>query len=436
MWERKFHDPILGEASARARAIGAVMVVSATLAAWDALLQEDYIQKELVQAVDNSTPFKDKLQRKGNTAGRRRIYPVKVGMSQGQGARAEGGTMPGYGAGDYQDAIITSKYNYAPFKITGQSLEFSTRAAFVEFGMQILKDTKEGMNNYTGRQCWGDGSGTLALINNGAGYAGAAVTAVVDSAYGVLWGSLVGNTTFLFKKNMVVQFGLENNAGAGYTITATTGTTITWTPGLANAIADNARIYTLGSKDLEIEGWLKMVATSAFMTGELALGTSIYHNIDRSTTPEWEGNVINAAAALSLVNIRAIRDALFKRTNDEQTDLSINSTEVMRDFEALLVANQRFIPATKLAAGYSVLSHDDLGFTKDAKAPVKCMNFACRKEIAWAQTKDPHWLQDAQNGVMRVVAGQDAFEALNKWYSNLDCDEPRRQAILYNLTVV
>ena len=301
--------------------------------------------------------------------------------------------------------------------------------------MQILKDTKEGLNNYTGRQCWGDGSGTLALVN-GAGFVLGNTVITVDSAYGVLWGSLVGNTTFLFKRNMLVQFGLEDNGGQGYKINSTTGTTITLATGLLAAIADNAHIYTVGSKDLEIEGWLKMVGTSAFMTGELGLGNAIYHNIDRATTPEWEGNVVNAAGVLTLVNIRATRDALFKRTNDEQTNLSINSTEVMRDFEALLVANQRFVPAKKLEAGYSVLSHDDLGFTKDAKAPVKSMNFACTKEIAWAQTKDPHWLQDADGGVMRVVAGQDAFEALNKWYSNLDCSEPRRQAILYNLTVV
>lgn len=430
-----FSNPTLAALAGTASSIGATMAVIATLAQWDALLQEDYIMKELVQAVDNSTPFKDKLQRKGMTEGRRRVYAVKVGMSQGQGARAEGGQMPQYGAGEYQNVYVTSKYNYAPFKVTGQSLEFSTRAAFVEFGMQILKDTKEGLNNFAGRQCWGDGSGKLALINNGAGYPAATVTVIVDSAYGVLWGSLATNTTFLFKRNMMIQFNLEDNGGVGYKVTGSTLTTITFTPGLANAIVDNAPIYTLGSKDLEIEGWLKLAGTSAFLTGELGLGNAIYHNIDRAAFPEWEGNVVNAGAALSLANIRATRDALFKRTNDEQTNLGIASTEVMRDFEALLVANQRFVPSTQLKAGYSVLSHDDLGFTKDAKAPVKSMNFACTKEIAWAQTKDPHWLQDG-NGIMRVVPGQDAFEALLKWYSNLDCSEPRRQAILYNLTVV
>jgi hypothetical protein len=430
-----FHDLNIGAIAALASNLDATMAgITVTTTEWDKLLQEDYIKDEIVEAIDNSTPFKDKLQRKGMIGGRKRVYPVKVGASQGQGARAEDASMPNYGAGEYRNAEVNAKYNYAPFKVTGQSLEFTTRAAFVEFGMQLLKDTKEGMQNFTGRQCWGDGSGKLALINNGAGYAGGTATVAVDSAYGVLWGSLAGNTTFLFRRNMYIQIAAENNGGNGYKITAVAATTITFTPVLANAVVDNDAIYILGSKDLEIEGWLKMVATSSFMTGELGLANDTYHGIDRSLYPEFEGNVLNAAAALSLANIRTLKDLLFKRTNQEGSTLCINNTEVTRDFEALLVANQRYIPATKLEAGYTSLEHDGLRWTKDAKAPAKSLNILRSEVIAWAQTRDPHWLKDG-NGIMRVVAGQDALEGLLKWYSNLDCDEPRRLGISYNLTV-
>jgi hypothetical protein len=60
-----------------------------TTTQWDQLLQEDYVNGEIVEAIDNSTPFKNKLTRKGMVGGRERNYPVKVGASQGQGARAE-----------------------------------------------------------------------------------------------------------------------------------------------------------------------------------------------------------------------------------------------------------------------------------------------------------------------------------------------------------
>lgn len=403
----------------------------ATLAAWDALLQEDYVQGQIVSAINIATPFRDTLKRVGMTTGRERLYAAKVNPSEGVGARQENAQMPPYGAGEYVDVTVRAKYNYAPFKITGQSEEFGTRKAFVEFALQILKDTKEGLRLFTGRQCWGDGQGILALVN-GALLAGAS-TVVVDSAYGVLWGSLATNTTFLIRRRMVVQFGTEDNSGQGYTVTAVGATSFTISPALANNVADNATVTILASGGNEIGGALLFAATASFMSSVLGLSTTTYNGIDRSNYPEWEGNVVNAAAALSLPLIRTMRDTIYKRTDDEESNLMIGSTEMARDYEALLQPAQRFVPATKLEGGHTILEHDGLRFSKDSKAPIKMLAFFDTKCIAWAQTRDPHWLQDGQ-GIMRVVPGQDAKEALLKWYSNLDVEEPRRQGLLYNVT--
>lgn len=401
----------------------------ATLANWDALLEEDYVKGQIVDAINTATPFKDTLKRVGMTSGRERIYAVKVGASQGQGARAEGANMPVYGAGEYQNVKVHAKYQYAPLKITGQSEEFGDKKAFINFGLKVLQDTKEGLRLFTGRQCWGDGQGTLALVN-GALNAGD-TTVTCDSAYGVLWGSLATLTTFLIKRQMFVQFGAEDNNGAGYKVTNVGTTTFVITPGLQAAVADNVKISVLGSANNEFNGALAFAGTASFMT-TLGLSTT-YNGIDRSAFPEWEGNVINAGAALSLTLIRATRDAIYKRTDDEESDLMIGSTEMARDYEALLVAAQRFTPPTKLRGGYTVLSHDGLDFSKDSKAPIKALFFFDTKKLAWAQTRDPHWLQDG-TGILRVVPGQDAKEGLLKWYAELDCEEPRRNAILYNIT--
>lgn len=408
----------------------------ATLANWDALLQEDYVQGQIVDAINTATPFRDTLKRVGMTTGRERMYVAKVGASQGVGARVEGASNPPYGAGEYQNVTLKAKYNYATFKITGQSEEFGTKAAFVEFGLQILKDTKEGLRLFTGRQCWGDGQGILALVN-GALLAGVS-TATVDSAYGVLWGSLATNTTFLVKRRMTVSFGAEDNNGLGYTITSVTGTTFNFTPPLANNVADNVGVYNNGSYSAsdatrpEIEGILKFGATAAFQT-TLGLGTTVYHGIDRSLFPEWEGNVINVGAALSLTNIRTMRDTIYKRTDDEESNLFMCSTEISRDYEALLQPAQRFTPPTVLSGGHTILEHDGLRIAKDSKAPIKSYVLDDTKTVAWAQTKDPHWQQDGQ-GIMRVVPGQDAKDALLKWYANLDKEQPRRCGIAYNIT--
>ena len=402
---------------------------------WDALLQEDYVQKGIVEAINTATPFKDTLKRVGMTSGRRRVYPVKVGASQGQGARAEGAAMPQYGAGEYVDALVRAKYNYAPLKITGQAEEFGTKAAFVEFAMQILKDTKEGLKLFTGRQCWGDGQGILALVNAGGGYAAGISAITVDSAYGVAWGSLSTNTTFLLKRNASIQFGTENNGGSGYTILSVTNTGIVIDPPLQNAVADNTNITTTGSADLEIEGMLMATGTSAFMTGVLNLSTDTYHGIDRSAFPEWDGNVLDVAGgALSLTTIRILRDLIFNRTDDDESNLLMASTAFSRVYENLLVPAQRYVPATKLEGGHTLLEHDGLRVSKDSRAPQRAFFLTDTKTVQWAQTRDPHWENDG-SGILRVVPGQDAKEGLLKWYSELDFTEPRRCGVAYDILI-
>jgi hypothetical protein len=405
-----------------------------TKAQWDALLQEDYVMDGIVSAVNKATPFKTKLRRKGMTTGRRRIYPVQVGMSQGNGARGEGEDMPDYGAEEFVDAIVQAKYNYGTFKVTGPSMEFSNRKSWAEFADRQMQGCKEGLTQDIGRQCWSDGSGKLGQVN-GALLAGA-TTITVDSAFGVSWGCLATKTTILFRKNMYVQFGAtENNGGAGYKITSISATTFVITPGLANAVADNVFIYKKASKDKEIGGFLKFVGTASFMTSVLSLSDAIYNGIDRATYDSWEGNVVNAAGtAISLSSIRALKDAVFERADDEESNLCINGTKVVAAYEALIVPTARTVTPIKLQGGYTALEHDGLRVTKDSKAPVGSFNIFNTNFIAWAQTRDPHWDDDG-SGPMHRVSGQDAREALLKWYAELDVDEPRRQGILYNLLV-
>ena len=89
----------------------------------------------------------------------------------------------------------------------------------------------------------------------------------------------------------------------------------------------------------------KFVATASFMTSVLGLSDAIYNGIDRATYDSWEGNVVNAfGAALSLTNIRALKDAVFERAEDEESNLCINSTKTVAAYEALLAPAQRFVP--------------------------------------------------------------------------------------------
>jgi hypothetical protein len=333
----------------------------------------------------------------------------------------------------YQDAIVNTFSHYARFIVTGQAEAFSSRNAFVQFVERTLKDTKEGLTLNLARQSWSDGSGTICLVN-GALAAGAS-TITVDAAYGVAWGSASTNTTFLMRPGMIIQFGTENNGGQGYTVSGITGTTFNVSPALQNAVADDVRITLVNAANQEVEGWLKIVATAAFQTSGTGLNMSsaVYHAIDRAATPVWEGNVTDAGqAALSLALVRAIKDKLFVR--GETASLCITSTQVVRDYEALLTANQRFVPATKLDGGATTIEHDGLMFTKDKDAPVQALNLVSPENISWAQRNDPEFIKQGDQ-ILQKVSGYDMKEAVLRWYSNLDCAQPRSQAMLMNLNV-
>lgn len=401
-----------------------------TRAAWDAVLQEDYVTDGLREAVNTATPFFDELERKATTHGRERVSLLQIGLAQGNGARAEGGTMPDAGAGDYRNVICGTKYNYASVKITGPAeASLNTAAAFMDGATRLIKDAKTGFKLNLARQSWGDGQGILALIN-GALLAGVG-TAVADSAYGVLWGSTATVTTKLIKRNMVVQFGTEDNNGNGYTVQNVTPLGFTFLPVLVNAVADNATITLKASANQEIEGFLKMAATAAFQT-TLGLST-LYHGLDRTLIPEWEGNVLNVGAALTLDAIRALRDAIWNRTDDEESNLFMCSSEFAREFEKLLVPGVRFVP-TEFKGGRTLLSHDGLRISKDSRAPTKAFFLADTKTIPWIAMGPAAWLNDG-SGIMRAVAGQDAKEGLYKWYANFDPEQPRRLGIGFNVTM-
>lgn len=396
---------------------------------WAEVLQNDYVTGKFWSAVNTSTPMMDEFTTKETTHGMQRVAVLQTGIAQGNGARGEMAQLPVPGARRWKNPITTCKLNYASIAGSGPGMVFSTAKAFFEFANGMVQGGIEGFKKNLGRQTWGDGQGILALTN-GAMVAGA-LTSTVDSPYGVLWGSLSSKTTTLVETDQVVQFGTENNNGAGYTVGLVTATTFAFTPALVNAVADNATITLLLSANNEVEGWLKMVATAAFQT-TLGLSTT-YHNIDRALVPQWEGNVLNGAAPLSLDMIRALRDIIWARTDDEESNLFMTSSEVMRDYEKLLVPGVRFQPL-ELKGGRKVMTHDGLKISRDSRAPVKSFSLANTESVHWVQPKGPEWLTDGAD-IMRLIPGRDGKEAQYAWYSNLEPEQPRRLGICYNITV-
>jgi hypothetical protein len=79
-----------------------------------------------------------------------------------------------------------------------------------------------------------------AVVNNGAGYAAASTSIVIDNGAGAA-------SSITLVAGDRVTFGGSTNGGIGYRITAVTTTLLTITPGLQDAILDNASITAVAT---------------------------------------------------------------------------------------------------------------------------------------------------------------------------------------------
>jgi hypothetical protein len=231
-----------------------------TKAQWDALLQEDYVMEGIVEAVNKATPVQVEAPPEGHDRG----SPAHL---SGAGRHVAGQRRPRRGRGDaglrrrrVRRRDRQAKYNYGTFKVTGPSMEFSTRKAWVEFGDR----SDEG---HEGRAHAGHRPPVLGR-RLGQARAREQRRRLRGRRDGHRRGlgvrRLVGlarhEDDVLLRKNMLDRSSAPRTTTAGLQDHALTATTITISPGSPTR-RDNVAIYKKKSKDKEITGFLKFVAT-------------------------------------------------------------------------------------------------------------------------------------------------------------------------------
>jgi len=388
------------------------------------LLKEDYITDQIAEAVNKSTVFLSKLKSVTSTHGRRFVFPVQLGVSQGFGARSENETLPDSGFGEYEQALGNVKYLYGSMYITGQSIDATagSKAAFKDVLKQALFDVREGAKLDLQRQVFGDGTGKIGLINGAASSA----TQTVDSPYGLTYaGTLTGSENLrLFRRNMELYFDSGTDAQEKVIAINPSAGTIE----LENSVNldDNAVIYrgdstSLYSKDKEITGISGIVAA-----------TGTYLNIVRAGKPEWQGNLVDAAGAITEEKMRIAMDQGLINGNAE-CDLILTDLVTRRRYEKLLQAQKRFVKPMDLEGGFSALEFDGKPLVADKDAPAERMWFLHTPDINWMVMKE--WgFMDRDGAVLSRVANKDAYEANLVSYREMICRRPANQTVLYGIT--
>lgn len=388
----------------------------------DGILKEDYVMDNITNTVNMRTYLLSRMKSEKTTAGRRFIFPLRFGVGEGQGNRRENADLPEEGWGEYNQAIGNVTFQYGSLYISGPAIEATegNRASFASALKQSLKDTRDGFALETHRQQWGDGSGTMALVDGAA----SSVTQAVTSPYGLSYDeSALENSqkTRPFRKNMKILF---KTTGAARTITAVNGdgtltlnATISTTDGEEIIRGDSS---SLNNEDLDYLG---------VNGGVKATGT--YLGVSRTGLPNWQGNIIDAdGAALDEDLLQMAFDTAEIQGDGVSTpDFLCSEHRARRLYVALLATQKRFPNTLDLKGGFKGLDFNGVPWVVDKNAPPQRVYYLRTADFVWMQMKSIGWLQ-RDGTILKWVSQRDAYRAVLAKYAQFVCKQPANQTVV------
>jgi hypothetical protein len=422
--------------------------------AYNEVLKTVY-EKGIIDALNQEQPILNLMNRETEGwTGKEVKFPVKVKRNFSAAASAEGSIIHDAGQQEYENFVIPVKYNHGRIRLTAAVMKASesSKGAFGRALGTEVDGLVEDLADYRGRVIWGDGTGTLALVNEADPDLNN--TLIVDAPGGIAGAT---NGSRFLRVGMYIAFA--SSAGAlrsttkGRTITAVDadGTNVTVDMTGATDVAnsdlivigqtatsgvDNIAKTTYGKEQMGLSG---MVDTTTYV--------STFHGIDRSTSPgdTLQSTVIGSVGALSADVIQRAIDTVAQRARGK-TDCIACEHSVSRAYAIMMANDRRYSggslidpdAGTKLAKS-RYLSFGDIPIIPDKYAPYGEM-FGLQKDTftRWILTEG-EWA-DETGDILRFVTDQDTYEGVYRIFDNFSCEKGnanwRLTGITANVVVV
>ena len=388
----------------------------------DGILKEDYVIQNIINTVNMRTYLLSRMKSEKTTAGRRFNFPLRFGVGEGQGNRAENADLPEEGFGEYDQAMGNVVLQYGSMYITGPAIEATEggRASFASALKQSLKDVRDGFTLETHRQQWGDGTGTMALVGTGA----SSVTQQVTDPYGLAYDSASlesSQKTRGFRKNMKIYFKTTDEArtvvGVNSDGTIELDTTISTTTGERIIRGDSDTLNNEDKEFLGVNGGVKATGT--------------YLGVARAGEPNWQANIIDLDGADLDEDIlqSAFDTAEIEGDGVSEPDLLISEHKARRLYVALLQSQKRFTNTLKLDGGFKGLDFNGTPWVVDKLCPPQRVYYMRTSDWVWFVMKQIGWLQ-RDGTVLKWVDRRDAYRAVLAAYRQFVCKQPANQTVL------
>lgn len=351
--------------------------------------------------------------------GREVIFDTHIGRNQGIGARNVREVLPTAGAQKYKQAHLYLTNLYGAIEVDGQLFEQAAEdyQAFINVVDMEITGLKRDLAVDLNRQVYGDGSGTIGVVES---VAGQVIT--VDSTHWFQEGMVLDaidpadGTKQNGANHLEVTFIDEENLEV--TVTGTIGDT------------DATHVLVRASNGTNSYGkeWtgLKAIVDDA----------SELHEIDPAEYPIWKSTVKDISSEEGLGTLTELHLINLVQSVDKKggdVDVMLASPGVFNAYWNLLQGLRQFTNGATLAGGQRAFSFDALGkqirFVSDYACPANTLYALSSKELVLNRKKDWSWM-DRDGSMWNKVADTDAYSARYFQYSQLGTYRRNAHAVL------
>ena len=309
---------------------------------------KNYYQGPIIDQLNEDLPIYRGCEKvKQGWSGQQVVRPLRVRRNQGIGAVADNGILPAIGRQTTVQALISAKFNYLRFGVSGPMIKASQSdvGSFVRSAAYELEMGYKDLSSDFNRQLSWNGDGHLAQIN-AAATASNVITAIgregasEDGAKFLDIGQVI---------DVVDSASPPNIIAAGVTINALSGVgtgTATITLSAPVTVSSGNFIVRANSEGNEVQGLLYA----------LDGGTTTIYNVDRSLYPAYQGNVVDLKGGqLTLDQMQNAWNLGLRRggTANGRYSAIYCDFDSLRYYQKLLTADKRYMNTIEGDGGFA-----------------------------------------------------------------------------------
>lgn len=322
---------------------------------------KNFYQGPIVDQFNEETPiYRGAEIGKESWSGYQVVRPLRVRRNQGIGATSDGGTLPAIGRQTTIQALISAKFNYLRFGVTGPMIKASQSdiGSFVRSAAYELQQGYTDLQSDCNRQMSWDGTGWLAKVNTTAVASTSLVVKGRETGAPASQFLDVGLVFDVYNGSTLIQQAVEITAMSVSGPNATTAT-LTVSPAVS-ATADYVLVRS-GSYGNEIQGLLT----------QLDGATSTVFNIDRASYVQTQGNVTNLSGGqLTLDNLQSCWNDALRRGAGKISAL-YSDFDSLRYYQKLLTPDKRYVNTMEGDGGFAAKGKYFLEFNGSPWVPDK-----------------------------------------------------------------